>query len=151
MSLSNISALEQLDLAKNNLNGSIPQELSQLSFLAFLNVSSNNLCGPIPTGKQFNTFNDLSIFQRNKCLCGDPLQPCKHQKRSPMRGDNSKSDVKERWLRHVDEKMSLIALGLGMCIGFGGVVAMFITWEQARNWVVPPKRRPFYGVYRFPT
>ena len=149
MSLANISTLEQLDLAQNNLAGCITQELSQLSWLASLNVSSNNLCGPIPTGRHFDTFNGAS-FQRNKCLCGNALQPCKHQKQSSLRDDNRKSNAKEGWLRHVDENMSLIALGMGMGIGFGGVVAMFITWEKARSWVVPPNRCPFYGVYRFP-
>ena len=149
-SLSYIPTLEQLDLAKNNLSGCIPQELTQLYFLASLNVSSNNLCGPIPTGKQFNTFNDPSIFQKNKCLCGDPLQPCKHQKGSATRDDNNKSNVKEGWLTLMHENMSLIALGMGFCIGFGGVVAILIIWEKARNWLVPPSRRHFYGVYRFP-
>jgi Leucine-rich repeat (LRR) protein len=149
VSIANISTLEQLDLAENNLSGCIPQELSQLSWLASLNVSSNNLCGPIPSGKQFNTFTETS-FQRNKCLCGYPLQLCKHQKRSPARDVDSQSNVKEGWLRHVDENMSLIALAMGMGIGFGGVVAMFITSKKARSWVVPPNRRPFYGVYRFP-
>ena len=108
--VSNISTLEQLDLSKNNLSGCIPQELSQLYFLAFVNVSSNILCGPIPIGKQFNTFNEPSIFQRNKCLCGDPLQPCEHQKGNATRDDNNKSNVKEGWLSYVDEKMSLIAM-----------------------------------------
>ena len=65
------------------------------------------------------------------------------------------SNAKRGWLSYVDEEMSLIALALGLGIGFGGVVAMFIVWDKARHWVmgVPSKntRRPFYGVYRFPT
>ena len=74
-SLSEIPTLEQLDLAKNNLSGKIPQELSKLTKLASLNVSSNRLCGRIPGGTQFDTFNKTS-FQRNKGLCGYPLQLC---------------------------------------------------------------------------
>jgi hypothetical protein len=141
--LGNISTLEQLDLAQNNLSGCISQDLSQLFWLASLNVSSNNLCGPIPIGRQLNTFNEAS-FQRNKCLCGYPLQPCKHQKRSPIRDD------KKGWLRHVDAKKSLITLAMGIRIGFGRVVSMFITWEKTRSWLVPPNICLFYGVYRFP-
>ena len=75
-SLSGISTLEQLDLANNNLSGPIPQDLSKISMLASFEVSSNNLCGPIPTGTQFSTFN-VTSFQKNKCLCGLPLPPCK--------------------------------------------------------------------------
>ena len=139
-------------MAKNNLHGEIPQELSKLSMLASLNVSSNNLCGPIPKGTQFYTFN-VSSFQWNKCLCGFPLPPCK-QKDKSMDGDkDSGSNVKRGWLSHVNEKVSLIALGLGVAIGFGGVVAMFIAWDRARCWVLcmPPNntRKPFYGLYRF--
>jgi EIX receptor 1/2 len=81
-SISEISTLEQLDLAKNNLSGWIPQELSKLTMLASLDISSNRLCGPIPIGTQFDTFSETS-FQRNKCLCGYPLQACMHQKRRP--------------------------------------------------------------------
>jgi hypothetical protein len=66
-SLSDISTLEQLDLAKNNLIGDIPQEFSKLSMLAIFYVSFNSLCGLIPSGTQFSTFN-VASFQKNKCL-----------------------------------------------------------------------------------
>jgi hypothetical protein len=52
----------------------------------------------------------------------------------------------------MDKKMSLIALGIGVVIGFGGVVMVFIAWKKARDWVVPPNRpKLFYGEYRLPT
>ena len=154
-SLSNISTLEQLDMAKNNLSGGIPPELSKLSMLAVLNISSNNLCGPIPKGTQFTTWNETS-FQKNKCLCGYPLQPCNQKERTGEDDNDSNiSNVKVGWLSQLDEKMSLIALGLGIGIGFGGVVGVMIGWKRARHWVVGvhvyPKQRPFYGLYRFPT
>jgi hypothetical protein len=46
--------------------------------------------------------------------------------------------------------MSLIALALGLGIGFSGVVSVMILWKKARYWVLPPKIKPFYGVYKFP-
>ena len=155
-SLSSISTLEVLDLSKNNFTGSIPEELSKLHFLHKLDVSSNSLCGPIPTGTQFSTF-DASAFRRNKCLQGCPLDPCSNQKRKSMGESNSTSKsnhVKVKWLSHVNEKMSLIALGIGLGIGFGGVVFMFIVWERANCWILclsPQKPQVFYGVYRLPT
>ena len=122
--------------------------------LASLNVSSNNLCGPIPKGTQFYTFN-MSSFQWNKCLCGFPLLPCKQKDMSMARDNGSGSNVETRWLSHVNEEVSLIAMELGAGIGFGGVVAMFIAWDRARCWVLglPPNstRKPFYGLYRFST
>jgi hypothetical protein len=153
-SFSEISTLEQLDLAKNNLSGEIPQDLSKLSKLAVLDVSFNSLCGPIPTCTQFSTFNATS-FLRNKCLWGCPLDPCNGNKR-PMteRNTSQNSNVKVGWLNHMNEKISLSALAMGLGIGFGGVFAIFIAWERARNWLLGlphNKLRSFYGVYRFPT
>ena len=135
----------------NNLSGNIPQELSQLSMLSYFNVSSNNLCGPIPTGTQFvDTFINVTTYERNKCLCGNPLPPCKEKHVAQVTGDEK---VKRRWkwLNHINEKVSLVALGLGVGIGFSGVVIVMASWKKATQWVVPSKKRPFYGVYRFPT
>ena len=151
--LGEIITLEELDLAKNKLHGEIPQELSKLSMLASLNVSSNNLCGPIPRGTQFYTFTKTS-FQRNKCLCGLSLPPCKQKDKSMKtmaRDTGIESNVKLGWLSCVNEEVSLIALGMGVGIGFGGVVAMLISWERERCWVLglSPNntQRPFYGLY----
>jgi hypothetical protein len=156
--LGEISYLEELDLATNKLWGAIPQELSKLSMLASFNVSSNSLCGPIPKGTQFDTFDETS-FQMNKCLCGFPLPPCNEMdkpKKTKVKGSGSRSNIKRGWLYCIDEKVSLIALGMGIGIGFGGVVVIFIVWDKARCWVLgfPPYKstqRPFYGLYRFPT
>ena len=131
VSLSNISASEQLDLAQNNLSGEIPKELSKLFELTYLNVSSNNLCVSIPMGTQFSTFS-VTSFQRNKCLHGCPLDTCNGNKRSE--GESNNSDkcamVKVGWLTRVDEKMSLMALAMGLGIGFGGVVFAFVVKES---------------------
>jgi hypothetical protein len=56
------------------------------------------------------------------------------------RDTGSESNVKPGWLSHVNEKVSLIALGMGVGIGFGGVVAMFIagTEQGVGYWVCLP-------------
>lgn len=63
-----------------------------------------------------------------------------------------KNNVKVGWLHYIDEKMSLISLGIGAIIGFGGVLIVFIVWKKARDWMVPPNvPKRFYGEYRLPT
>ena len=52
----------------------------------------------------------------------------------------------------MDGQMSLITLEIGMGIGFGGAILVFILCERAKCWLDPQtKPQPFYGVYRFPT
>jgi len=110
-SLSEIYFLEKLDLFVNNLSGMIRQELSKLSMLASFNFSWNNLCGPIPIGTQFDNL-DATIYESNKCLCGNPLQPCKRKKVTPVTVA-TQVPVGSKWFDQVDEKISLNALGLG--------------------------------------
>jgi hypothetical protein len=145
-SLGQISTLEQLDLANNSFSGKIPQELFNLTMLASLDVSSNRLCGRIPLGTQFDTFNATS-FQNNKCLCGIPLQVCNEKKKQAQK--SMEGGVSRGWLNRVEEHMSLIALVLGLGIGFSGVASVMILWKKARYWVLQPKIKPFYGVYKF--
>jgi len=63
--------------------------------------------------------------------------------RQTRKGDNDgvRSNVRMGWLSHVDENMSLTALKIGIGIGFGGVVVVFMLWEKARHWVVPPNTK----------
>ncbi|XP_027187784.2 receptor-like protein 35 [Cicer arietinum] len=79
-SLGNLINLEWLDLSRNHLTGEIPESLSNLTFLCFLNLSQNQLEGIIPTGKQFDTFGNVS-YEGNAMLCGLPLsKSCKNDK-----------------------------------------------------------------------
>jgi len=41
--------------------------------------------------------------------------------------------VRVGWLSHIDENISLIALGMGMEIGFWGVVVVFMLWKRAKD------------------
>lgn len=153
-SLSEIPSLEELDLSKNNLSGQIPQVPSKLSMLASLNVSYNHLCRPIPSGTQFSTFN-VTYFDKNHCLCGLPLPTCKKNdkpKKTIGGGKSNQTNAKKGLLSYANKKVSLLALSLGLGIGFGRVVVMFIIWDKARSWVMGMpchKQKPFYGVYRF--
>ena len=90
------------------------------------------------TGTQFSTFN-ISSFQNNKCLWGCPLDSCNENERRVRQNDHAinSNNVRVGWVSHLDENMSLISLRLAMGFGFGGVVAIFMLWERARNWVVP--------------
>ena len=91
-----------------------------------------------------------TLFAKNDCLCDSPLQACKEREKQHKRGVEVVNTSKgQDWLSHVDEHVSLIALGMGVLIGFGGVVIVMITWDKAKGRVVPPKAQPLYGVYQF--
>ncbi|GAY47186.1 hypothetical protein CUMW_102700 [Citrus unshiu] len=62
--------LTSLDLSNNNIEGSIPGELTKLSQLCFVNLSSNKLSGPIPfSNEQLSSMHSVSLSP-NKGLCG---------------------------------------------------------------------------------
>lgn len=58
--------------------------------------------------------------------------------------------VSKTWFSRVNEHVSLIALGLGTGIGFGVFVSIIMLCKKTRDWIIPPKIQPFYGVYKFP-
>ena len=79
---------------------------------------------------------------------GCPLDSCNENKVRERNNASKSSNVKVGWLSHVDENMSLIAVGMGTMIGFGGVVTIFMLWERDKHWVVPPNMpQPFVEVY----
>lgn len=64
-----------MDLSYNKLKGRIPKSISSASFIGHLDVSHNHLCGPIPAGSPFDHL-EASSFASNDCLCGKPLRAC---------------------------------------------------------------------------
>ncbi|KAK9188711.1 hypothetical protein WN944_020116 [Citrus x changshan-huyou] len=70
--IGSLQKLETLDLSSNHLSGPIPPSMSSMTRLS-LNLSYNDLTGPIPLTKQFQTFNDPSIYMGNADLCSPPL------------------------------------------------------------------------------
>ncbi|OWM73485.1 DNA damage-repair/toleration protein DRT100 [Punica granatum] len=64
-----------LDLSHNNLRGPIPKTIASASFIGHLDLSHNHLCGRIPLGSPFDHL-EASSFMYNDCLCGKPLKAC---------------------------------------------------------------------------
>ncbi|KAK1391658.1 putative LRR receptor-like serine/threonine-protein kinase [Heracleum sosnowskyi] len=80
-SLSRLLNLTELNLSSNNLTGDIPADLLRIPSLKYLNLSSNNLEGEIPW-RLASQFNDPSVFEKNRRLCGKPLhKECKNERR----------------------------------------------------------------------
>ncbi|KAJ0928114.1 putative leucine-rich repeat domain superfamily [Helianthus annuus] len=82
-SLGKLISLEILDLSQNNLSGMIPRSLETLRYLEYLNLSYNRLQGEIPSGGRFNIFT-ASSFRHNKDLCGAAkleVLPCRNKQK----------------------------------------------------------------------
>ncbi|WOG91974.1 hypothetical protein DCAR_0311230 [Daucus carota subsp. sativus] len=80
-SLSRLLNLTELDLSSNNLTGDIPADLFLIPGLKYLNLSFNYLEGEIPW-RLASQFNDPSVFEKNRKLCGKPLhKECKNERR----------------------------------------------------------------------
>ncbi|KAJ6815636.1 polygalacturonase inhibitor-like [Iris pallida] len=64
-----------IDISHNEIYGSIPNGIAKLPNLNYFDVNSNKLCGKIPSGGML--VSPAENYANNKCLCGEPLQPCK--------------------------------------------------------------------------
>jgi len=73
VSLNDKSRAERLELANNNLQGTIPDELINLSDLQIFDISDNQLSGSLPDFLSNTRLSDFYI-QSNYFTCGD-LQP----------------------------------------------------------------------------
>ncbi|THG22263.1 hypothetical protein TEA_006611 [Camellia sinensis var. sinensis] len=126
--------LVNMDLSRNNLTGTIPEELSllsstipesmsNLSFMSHLNLPYNNLSGRIPTGNQLQTLNDPSIYVGNIVHRGAfVLKKCSidgHSQPSPISTSHEETyegdELKKVWFYLVI--MSGYATGLWRVIG----------------------------------
>lgn len=69
--------LASLDIAFNQVYGSIPREFGQFHGWTLFNVSYNQLCGKVPKGGRLKQFSVYGMAH-NKCLCDAPgLPTCK--------------------------------------------------------------------------
>ncbi|XP_021826653.1 LRR receptor-like serine/threonine-protein kinase FLS2 [Prunus avium] len=130
-SIGKLHWLETLDLSHNLLSGPIPQNFSSLTFLSHLNLSYNNLIGKIPSGNQFETFDDLSIYEHNLLLCGAPLLtvcPRDDTKKGltfPAE-DHNKDDNEGFWFH--------VSMAFGFIVGFWAVCGTLVlkkSWRYA--------------------
>ncbi|KDP33141.1 hypothetical protein JCGZ_13533 [Jatropha curcas] len=65
-----------LDLSSNNFSGQIPEGIGRLSRLRTFNVSNNMLSGPVPNF--FHAKFSADHYASNKGLCGGPLKRCRN-------------------------------------------------------------------------
>ncbi|KAI5674991.1 hypothetical protein M9H77_05941 [Catharanthus roseus] len=91
--IGNLKRLESLDLSTNEISGFIPRSLATIDALGYLNLSFNKLSGQIPQGNHFQTFDDKSIYEGNRGLCGKPLQDCVNDKPSKEDGERKSSYI----------------------------------------------------------
>ena len=67
--LSQLKALEFVDLSSNNLSGPIPKSLGDLTMLRYLNLSFDDLSGEVPNFGVFANSTAISVESNGK-LCG---------------------------------------------------------------------------------
>ncbi|XP_031101809.1 receptor-like protein EIX2 [Ipomoea triloba] len=126
--IGDLSKIESLDLSRNELSGPIPPSLSSLNFLSHLNLSFNNLYGMIPTGRQLQTLNDPSIYMGNAGLCGAPLpKDCPGDVPSFANQSTKTSSDDD----HEFFMWFYAGLGPGFFVGFIGVLSTLLF---ARSW-----------------
>ena len=63
--INNLSSLEHLDLALNNLSGPIPGGLLMLKNLTYLYLHNNRLSGPIPSSVEALNLKDVDLSNNN--------------------------------------------------------------------------------------
>ncbi|KAI5674995.1 hypothetical protein M9H77_05945 [Catharanthus roseus] len=126
--IGNLKELESLDLSTNELSGSIPPSLATIDALGYLNLSFNKLSGQIPQGNHFQTFDDKSIYEGNRGLCGKPLQDCVNDK-------PSKEDGPQELHRGERESSYIPWFCAGFAPGFSvGLVGFFVVLRFKKSW-----------------
>jgi Leucine-rich repeat (LRR) protein len=103
-----MSSLEVLNLADNNLSGSIPSSLTKLNFLSGFDVSYNNLSGDIPKGGQFSTFSNED-FEGNAALC--PLRTASYHQAVQSEDEDEHHDM------DTAKQVTYIMLEVGFAFG----------------------------------
>ncbi|WOK97552.1 putative leucine-rich repeat receptor-like protein kinase [Canna indica] len=124
-SIDGMQRLEVLDLSINNLSDAIPSSLAFLYSLNHLNLSYNNLSGRIPTGNQLQTFTDPSIYAGNPYLCGRPLgKNCTQNVTKGEEKEDANEKIEVIWL--------YTSIALGFIIGFWTIRGTLILKRKWR-------------------
>ncbi|KAG2318034.1 hypothetical protein Bca52824_021156 [Brassica carinata] len=134
--MGNLTALESLDVSKNQLSGEIPQDLGSLSFLSYMDFSHNKLTGLVPGGTQFQRLNCTS-FDDNLGLSGPSLEEICRDIRTPTTPhETPESDEEEE---EEEEVLSWIAAVIGVIPGmaFGWVIG-YILVSYKPEWFMNP-------------
>ncbi|CAK9311182.1 unnamed protein product [Citrullus colocynthis] len=127
-----MEALESLDLSFNRLSGPIPRSISELNTLGVLKLSHNNLSGEIPREGHLSTFNEVSSFDNNPYLCGEPLpMKCAIENPSepPLKNIDNLDQEDDKW----EKRLLYIMIVLGYIVGFWAVVGTLILKKSWRN------------------
>lgn len=133
--IGSLQLLESLDLSWNKLSGVLPPSLLDLSSLSELNLSNNDLWGEIPTGSQLQTLVDPSIYSNNWGLCGFPLSiACSN-------GSSSAHTLDER----TEEHKEVVWLCYSVILG---IVFDFWVWFGAQFFLEPWRFLFFHVVDR---
>ncbi|KAJ9709815.1 hypothetical protein PVL29_001333 [Vitis rotundifolia] len=135
--ITNLSTLGTLNLSRNQLTGTIPenigamQGMASITLLSHLNLSHNLLSGPIPTTNQFQTFNDPSMYEGKLGLCGPPLSTqCSTPNEDHKDEEDEKEDDEDGW----EMSWFFTSMGLGFPVGFWavcGTLALKKSWTHA--------------------
>ena len=126
-----MESLESLDLSFNQFSGPIPHTLSNLNSLGKLILSHNNLSGHVPREGHLSTFNEVSSFEGNPYLCGDPL-PIQCASLNPFKpilekiDDQNEDENYEKWMLYV-------MIILGFVVGFWTVIGSLILKTRWRH------------------
>ncbi|GLJ39920.1 hypothetical protein SUGI_0816250 [Cryptomeria japonica] len=121
-----------LDLSSNNLSGQIPESIMNLSSLRLLNLSGNHFtgnCKIMPTELEEL---EVNANTKNKTSVAPSTSPS---------ASNFKSICTA-----IDENVSMVAMGLGFRIAFGGTISVILWWDTLWLCIMALKIRRFYGV-----
>lgn len=130
LGFANLTRLEVLYLDRNKLTGAILPELP--STVGKFNVSYNNLSGEVPSDGQMGTFTSSSYLPGNDGLCGTILnRVCMSVGTPPSPQPNAGVEEPDDEMQTSDV-MSMAGVGVGLAVGFFGVLIISFLWTPAR-------------------
>ena len=127
--IGNMGRPESVDLSMNRLHCEMPASMTRMTILSRLNLSYNNLMGRIPESTQLQTL-DPSGFVGNE-LCGSPLSKnCSESKVNPP----TATVEQHRGYDLFEDGWLYLSLGLGFMFGFWSILGSLLfnmPWSLA--------------------